>query len=327
MNAPVILVVGDGEGLGNALLYWLLKASDNCRLIGVSRRAECAVHNIETMEPSQRSRYIHLSADLMNDLAPLVTEIGNAFAGTSGALKSLMLVNGTGYLDSMVEENPDLRAIMQRLSYDAPLELIKQLQAARLMNRDTSVYYYSAVASHPSISDPNLRIHATIKKSTVKELTSVLDGCFTTVMPGAYKTEMLLRNIKRKDSILEWFTLPIADPYRKGGISNVVAQYALSSKPQPKRIIRPRSTKILVTIHNASSLKKGLPKAIQRAARGVLKQVGQSIEEHDARVMHAKELKLYGDAFDYDSIMSQKLWSEKKSLFYSKALDVVGLMK
>jgi len=328
VNSRFVVVVGDSEGLGNAVLYWLLNTPSEAIVIGISRRGRQDVERIDVLDEKQKKRFVHLQYDLQESLEPLVEKIEACIKDGNGILLSLIMVTGTGFLDSEVTMNPDLKNTMIRLNYGAQVELMDELKRRSLLLSTTQIFYFSALVTHPSITDPLLQIHAGIKSEAVTILSDHCGRQLTVVLPGAYKTDMLMRIIQRKDSLLEWFGLPLADPYERGGLAHLISQKSLSgSAPKNSEIIRPLGCKVLVTTFSANSLQKLLPSAIRRTARSVLKQIGQNDQDHDERVRYAKELNVYGEQFEYDSILSNRLWSEKKSLRYARCLQLAGLMK
>lgn len=322
-----VIVTGDSEGLGNAVVHSLLALDEKTKVIGLSRRAREAIVGYGKLRPGQLDRYTHLSVDfsIEQERNDVIREIMARVNADAASIAALVLANGTGYLDTDVDSNPELRGLMELLNLIAPRHLIEGLSAS--MEKDGPIFYYSGLVTHPSIHDPVLRIHGEIKKRATAELRALLGERLKVIMPGAYRTEMLMSKIVERNALLEWFAIPLSDPYARGGISDFVAGHALRKQQHsPKQVIRPRMCHLLVTLNNAEGVIKSLPGAIRRAARGVLAETGQTDAQHDARVEYFKEHALYGRDFPYDSILSRRLWPTWLSQVYAGSMRAAGLL-
>ncbi len=323
-----VLLIGDSEGLGNAVLLGLLNQAEPINVIGVSRRAAALVENVDRLTANQKSHFYHLSADFMQSTSTLIEQVGDLIASNQGYLKSVILVTGSGFLDSEIETNPELEEVLLRLNYGVQVELVEALLQTQLMTAETHLVYFSAMITHDSINDPLLLIHEKVKKKTTRWLHQTLGNQLSVVLPGAYQTDMLMRIIVRKDSLLEWFSFPLADVNDVRGIGRKVALLALSNKKLKYRsYICPRGIKGLVSVASAKTIRKLLPFAIRQTSRTVLHQIGQTDEDHDRRIEHAKTLQLYGNTFPYDSIKSNRLWSLRSSLFLTGVMRFFGLLR
>ena len=322
-----VILTGDGEGLGNAVLHHLLRRANVDRVIGVSRRPAERVTGWSTFTSEQQSRFTHLSADLSDaaQVDEVIYGIEKVLAKEGGRIASLILVNGTGFLDPDVKSDPKLGDLMEALNIRSPKRCVEGLMAH--LEPTAPVFYFSGIVTHESIRDPLLRTHAEMKRRAVRELGGMLGERLKVVMPGAYLTHMLEKNVKRIDALLEWYAVPIADPYAEGGLTDLIARLAaLPAARSAPTIVRPRISRWLVNTHSAEQLERLLPGAIRRAARAVLAQTGQRDADHDARVAHFKRTRLYGDHFPYDSITSQRLWPAWLSGFYARTLRLLSLL-
>ncbi|WP_164478342.1 Rossmann-fold NAD(P)-binding domain-containing protein [Mycolicibacterium stellerae] len=326
-NPRYVLLSGDGEGLGNAVLHHLLRRDPETRVIGLSRRALGDIKGYEALGGAERARHIHLRIDLSDEgqRAQAIQEILALVRESGGGLVSLVLVNGSGYFDSDLQADPALNDRMEVLNVTGPLDLVKGL--ATHCEDDAPIFYFSGVLTHPSIRDPVLRRHAACKKRAVADLQALVGDRLKVVMPGAYRTAMLTRNITRQDALLEWYAVPIADPYARGGLPDVVAKYAtLAHHRCATTIIRPRLSRLVVTTQTAEELANMLPGAIRRAARAILADTGQTDADHDARVDYFRRTKLYGNDFPYDRITSTHLWPAWLSRSYAASLSAAHLL-
>lgn len=322
-----MVITGDSEGLGNAALHSQLAHDPHTRVIGLSRRAQERVDGIDRLSPSQLARYSHLSVDFSDPAqrASIVEDIVQRVRSEGGSIAALLLVNGTGYIDTDVDAQPELGELMEVLNLTAPRQLVDGLMST--LEPDAPIFYYSGLVTHPNIHDPVLRIHGEIKKRAAAALRAQLGDRLKVMMPGAYRTEMLTKNIVRENALLEWFAIPLSDPYASGGISDLVARHALLPQQKfPDKVIRPRMCHLLVTLNDAEGVIKSLPGAIRRAARGVLEETGQTDAQHDARVRYFKERKMYGEAFPYDSILSSRLWPAWLSKAYAASMRAARLL-
>jgi hypothetical protein len=328
MSVPYVIITGDSDGLGNAVARAVLAASSSIKVLGISRREDADVVGYAQLSPAQRARYVRLRVDLSRpeevDAAP--ARIARLVTKDAGKVRALLLVNGTGYLDSQVEADPALHDLMEQLNLRAPLALghgITQVPCEAGLR----VFYFSGLVTHPNVTDPLLKLHAALKKRAVAELRALLGGRLTCVMPGAYMTPMLARTIVRRDSLLEWYALPVGDPYAKGGLAEVVAQLAVARAAKaPETLIRPRISGLLVR-QKPDDLLASLPSAIVRCARAVLAQTGQSDAEHDARVAYLEQHRVYGADFPYARIKSERLWPRWASLAYARVLSGLALTR
>ena len=327
MKKRFVVVTGDSEGLGNAALHSLLRLNPHTQVIGLSRRPREQVDRIDRLTPSQAARYRHLRVDFSDgeQRAKVTADILSSIRESRGSLAALLLVNGTGYIDTDVEKSPELRELMETLNLTAPQELIEGLRP--VLEREAPIFYFSGLVTHPNIHDPVLRIHGEIKKRAAALLRGQLGDRLKIMMPGAYRTDMLTKNIVRENALLEWFAIPLSDPYVPGGISDLVARHALRPHHRfPKAVIRPRMCHLLVTLNDAEGVIASLPGAIRRAARGVLAETGQTDAQHDARVRYFKEHQLYGESFPYDSILSDRLWPAWASKAYAASMRSARLL-
>ena len=322
-----VLITGTSEGLGNALMHSLLRQDRTTRVLGVARRSASQVEGLSGLGEQERARYTHLSVDLTDasQRASLVGDVRELLDGQGARLASVALVNGTGFLDTEVAERPELADRMEALNVTAPTEITEGLR--NHMEPTAPILYYSGLLTHPNAHVPVVEKHAEVKRKAADRLGRAWPDRFKLVMPGAYRTRMLLDAIVRESAMLEWFAVPLSDPYARGGLSDVVARYALrAASSVPKTIVRPRLTRLLLTTNTAEQLLESLPGAIRRAARGILAETGQTDAQHDERVRYLKGRRLYGDKFPYDSILSSRLWSAGMSSFYASSLRAVRLV-
>jgi NAD(P)-dependent dehydrogenase (short-subunit alcohol dehydrogenase family) len=330
MSVPYVIITGDSDGLGNAVARAILRCSETVRVIGISRRADTEVVGYGQLSLAERTRYARVRADLSDpdSVTAALSRVSGIVADAGGRLRSLLLVNGTGFLDSQVRADPALHPLMAQLNVHAPVALVRGIQQqGALAEPGLRIFYYSGLVTHPNVTDPLLRMHAALKKQAVAQLRTMCGQRLTCVMPGAYMTPMLARTIVRRDSLLEWYALPIGDPYAKGGLADVVAKLAVSTAPDaPQTLIRPRISGLLVR-QKPDRLLASLPAAIVRCARAVLAQTGQSDEEHDARVSYLQENRVYGEDFPYDRIKSDRLWPHWASVAYARLLSGLVLTR
>jgi hypothetical protein len=330
MSVPYVLVTGDSDGLGNAVARAILRCSTSVKVLGISRRADAEVVGHDQLSDAERTRYVRVRADLGDPSAvsAALAEVARRLRADGGRLRSLLLVNGTGFLDSQVRADPGLHRLMEQLNVHTPLSLVRGVQKRReLLEPGMRVFYYSGLVTHPNVTDPLLRMHAALKKEAVAQLRALCGEQLTCVMPGAYMTPMLARTIVRRDSLLEWYALPVGDPYARGGLADVVAKLAVSAIPDaPATLIRPRISGLLVR-QKPADLLASLPAAIVRCARAVLAQTGQSDAEHDARVTYLQENEVYGADFPYDRIKSDRLWPHWASAAYARVLGGLALTR
>jgi NAD(P)-dependent dehydrogenase (short-subunit alcohol dehydrogenase family) len=328
MSVPYVIITGDSDGLGNAVARAVLAASASVKVLGISRRADAEVVGYEHLSPAQRARYVRLRVDLScpEDVAATSPHIARIVGKDGGKVRALLLVNGTGFLDSQVKADPALHTLMEQLNVRAPVALVRGLAQAP-SEPGLRVFYYSGLVTHPNVTDPLLKMHAALKKQAVSELRALCAERLTCVMPGAYMTPMLARTIVRRDSLLEWYALPVGDPYAKGGLAEVVAKLAVAADAEaPEMLIRPRISGLLVR-QKPEHLLASLPAAIVRCARAVLAQTGQSDAEHDARVAYLEQNRVYGADFPYDRIKSERLWPRWASLAYVRVLSGLALTR
>jgi NAD(P)-dependent dehydrogenase (short-subunit alcohol dehydrogenase family) len=326
-NPRYVFLSGDGEGLGNAVLHHLLRRDPEIRVIGLSRRALEDVEGYGALGGAERARYIHLRIDLSDkgQRANAIAETLALVRDGGGRLVSLVLVNGTGYFDSELRADPALNDRMEVLNVTGPVDLVKGL--ATHCEGDAPIFYFSGVLTLPSIRDPLLRGHAAWKKRAVAALQELLGDRLKVMMPGAYRTAMLTKHITRQDALLEWYAVPIADPYARGALPDVVAKYATVAHHRcATTIIRPRLIRLAVTTHTAEEFAETLPGAIRRAARAILADTGQTDAHHNARVAYFRRTKLYGDDFPYDRITSAHLWPVWLSRSYAASLGAARLL-
>jgi NAD(P)-dependent dehydrogenase (short-subunit alcohol dehydrogenase family) len=329
MSVPYVFITGDSDGLGNAVARAILRCSETVKVIGVSRRPDAEVVGYPQLSRAERARYLRVRADLADPEAVrrALAETMALLARDQGRLRALLLVNGTGFLDSQVREDPALHTLMEQLNVRTPVALVRALRAEpERVESGLRVFYYSGLVTHPNVTDPLLRMHAALKKEAVAQLRALCGMQLTCVMPGAYMTPMLARTIVRRDSLLEWYALPVGDPYARGGLADEVARLAVSRGRAPETLIRPRISGLLVK-QDPDALLASLPSAIVRCARAVLAQTGQSDAEHDARVAYLQENALYGAAFPYDRIRSNKLWPRWASVAYARLLGGLALTR
>jgi hypothetical protein len=330
MSVPYVIITGDSDGLGNAVARAILRCSDSVKVLGISRRADAEVNGYAALSAAERARYVRVRTDLGDPSAVTATlsEVARLVSGDAGRVRALLLVNGTGFLDSQVRADPGLHTLMEQLNVHTPLALARDLQARRtLIEPSMRVYYYSGLVTHPNVSDPLLRMHAALKKEAVAQLRTLYGERLTCVMPGAYLTPMLARTIVRRDSLLEWFALPVGDPYARGGLADVVAKLAVSTTQEaPETLIRPRISGLLVR-QKPDDLLASLPSAIVRCARAVLEQTGQSDKQHDERVEYLQTHQVYGADFPYDRIKSARLWPRWASVAYASVLGGLALTR
>lgn len=327
MTTRYVLVTGDGEGLGNALVHALLRVNATVRVIGVSRRKVAAVEGYARLSDAQRVRYVHLQGDLSESEGQVLVARGarETIARAGGTLAAIALVNGTGYLDTEIERRPELDASMLALNVTAPLTLTEALED--LLEPTAPLLYYSGLLTHPSSSVPLLVRHAEVKKLAADALKARWPERTKLVMPGTYRTNMVLHSIVQQGAMLEWFTMPLSDPHACGGLSDAVAGYALGLAGNvPERVIFPRITRMLVEGNTARELQKSLPGAIRRAARGILDATGQTLEQHDRRVRFLEAQGLYGADFPYASILSDQLWPGWMSRAYAASLRLARMV-
>lgn len=328
MSVPYVVITGDSDGLGNAVARAVLAASDSVRVLGISRREDAEVVGFDQLSAAQRGRYVRLRADLSRpeEVAALGSRITRLVGKERGKVRSLLLVNGTGFLDSQVRDDPALHALMEQLNVHTPLALVRSLSDTPT-EPGLRVFYYSGLVTHPNVTDPLLRMHAALKKQAVSELRALCGERLTCVMPGAYMTPMLARTIVRRDSLLEWYALPVGDPYAKGGLADAVAKLAVAPRAEaPETLIRPRISGLLVR-QKPDDLLASLPSAIVRCARAVLAQTGQSDAQHDERVAYLERNRIYGADFPYDRIKSDRLWPRWASVVYARVLSGLALTR
>ena len=326
-----VVLTGDGEGLGNALLLALLQQSRLCRVIGISRRPVAQVRGYRSLPATSRDRYTHVRADLSVEegVRDALEQTRGIVKTAGGSISALYLVNGTGFLDTEARARPALLTLMTQLNETAPMMLLAGLlDEPSVVRPEAPVFYFSGVVTHPSIRDPLLTFHADVKRRAAASLRERFGPRLKVVMPGAYRTAMLEHAIARPDALLEWFAVPIADPYARGGLLDWLARQSQKPHPHcPETVIRPRISKLLVELCSAERLRRVLPSAIRRSARTVLHQIGQTDAHHDARVSYMADHRLYGDDFPYQSILSSRLWPSWLSLAQSGAMERAGLLR
>ncbi|MCB9556322.1 MAG: hypothetical protein H6707_09490 [Deltaproteobacteria bacterium] len=312
-----VILTGASEGLGNAVLYWALRRFTDQRIIGISRRPRDEIDRLDQLTPTQLERYEHVRADLAIDteVERVVGEISQRVQTDDGMIASIILVNGTGYLDTDVAENPQLVPLMETLNIRTPLALAKGLEP--LLEPTAPIFYFSGVVAHPSITDPSLRTHAGIKKRAVREFQETFPDRAKVVMPGAYETAMLRRNIVRRDAPLEWYSMPMSNPFARRGIADYIARMSIRPTAKvPSPIIRPRGVRLLVGTHSNEALRRSLPRAIRMTARTVLSQTGQCEQDHDQRVEYFRSRQAYGEGFPYEALVAERLWPAWASRAY-----------
>jgi hypothetical protein len=281
----------------------------------------------DELGPRERERYTHLCVDLTveNERSEAITEIRARLKQRGSTLASVVLVNGTGFLDSELEGRPDLAERMEALNLTAPLHLLEGL--IDCFEANAPILYYSGLLAHPNTQVPCVARHGDVKRRAADALRARWPERLKLVMPGTYRTEMVLGNIGRDTAMLEWFAVPLSNPLARGGLSDHVAKHALQPhRDVPDSLIYPRLTRLLVTKNTPEQLQRSLPGALQRAVRSVLAETGQTDAQHDARVRLLKEQQLYGAEFPYDDILSTRLWPTWASRLYAGSLRAVRMV-
>jgi short-subunit dehydrogenase len=254
MSVPYVIITGDSDGLGNAVARAILRCSETVRVLGISRRADADVVGYDQLSAAERARYVRVRADLScpSAVSAALAEVFRIVSANSGRLRALLLVNGTSFLDSQVQNEPALRAQMEQLNVHTPVAFALGVeQRCELAEPGMRVFYYSGWATRPSLSDPLSSMHAALKKEAVAQLREICHEQLTCVMPGAYLTPTLARTITRRDSSLEWYALHVGDPYARGGMADVVAKLAVSRADAPETLTRPRIASCSLARHRA----------------------------------------------------------------------------
>lgn len=327
-----ILITGDGEGFGNAILHRCLIRCPDAQIIGISRRPIEKVNGFNLLDDKKKSRYHHFSINFTNAdaIARIIENVSHLIMSKKGVLISAFLVTGTGFTDNDIRTNPSLEKILITLNEEIPIKLSEQLMLNPALHfaHNTIVFYFSGLVAHPNISDPSLQTHAHSKRKTTARLKELLQHRVVFVAPGAYRTEMLLNTIQRPDALLEWFASPLADPFIKGGLPDLLAKYALLPRKKiPDFIIRLRLAKLLVTTFSQKRLLETMPGAIKIFGRSVLEATKQTDAQYNEKIDYHKQRNSYGANFPYTSLYAKNLYPLFLSKLISRILNFLGMTR
>lgn len=310
-----VLIVGVGAGTGNAVLR---KIPNQVPVIGISKREQAGVPMGE--EGEDPDRYIenteHIAIDLTTaDIAALAREIIDR---ARGKLRSIVFACGPGYLQGTIDEENakaggrNLVEEMDTLNYRVPLQLLDQLLEKEALDIDATVIYYTGVFCHEVMQALNLVGTEKFGKAKLKGLEAMKTMArdrFIEIMLAHYQSEMLQTVIRRVFAELVWYSAPAADPYAKGGATDVAVNFAVNPKRESgRRIIRPRAINYLLKL-GPNGLKKFLPRFIRACAPAILDATQQTLNDHGERIaFHRGRSGLYTPEF-CDAIAPEKLVS------------------